>query len=55
MPKRVKSLETTLVSIRLPSDLLEWVDSQVDGINIKDRTQFIVKTLSELRNKESKK
>ena len=41
--------DTISVTIRLPKELVEWVDSQVDGIGYRNRTHVIEKALSEFR------
>lgn len=43
--------ETISVTLRLPKDLVEWVDSQVDGVDFRNRTHVIEKALSEFKNK----
>lgn len=43
------------VALRLPSGLLEWIDSKVDGVHIRNRTHFIEIVLSERKEQESKK
>lgn len=45
---------TTLsVTIRLPKDLVEWLDSQIDGTNIRNRTHIIEKSIREYQEKIS--
>ena len=41
------------VALRLPPDMLEWIDSKVDGVHIRNRTHFIEIVLSERRQQES--
>jgi len=43
MPKR----ETMSVTIRLPKDLVDKVDSKIDGVNYRTRTHIIEKALNE--------
>ena len=35
--------------VRLPKDLVDWVDSQADGVNFRNRTHVIEKALSDLK------
>ena len=44
--------ETISVTIRLPKDLVDWIDSEVDGVEYRNRTHVIEKALSELKNKD---
>jgi len=41
--------DTISVTIRLPKDLVEWVDSQVDGVENRNRTHVIEKVLSKYK------
>jgi hypothetical protein len=43
------------VAVRLSPELLEWIDSKIDGVRIRNRTHFIEIVLSERKQKESKK
>lgn len=42
------------VAIRLPPDLLKWIDKHVDGTRIKNRTHFIEIVLTDKMNSEKK-
>ena len=44
--------DTISVTIRLPRDLIEWIDSQVDGVKNRNRTHVIEKALFEFKNKK---
>lgn len=44
--------DTISVTIRLPKDLVEWVDSQIDGIDYRNRTHVIEKALNEFKKKK---
>lgn len=39
--------KTISVTIRLPEDLIQWYDKQIDGVNIRNRTHIIEKALKE--------
>jgi Arc/MetJ-type ribon-helix-helix transcriptional regulator len=41
--------ETISVTLRLPKDLVEWIDSQIDGISFRNRTHIIEKALTEFK------
>lgn len=44
--------ETISVTIRLPKDLVKWIDSEIDGVENRNRTHIIEKALAEYkRNK----
>ncbi len=43
--------DTISVTIRLPKDLVEWIDSQVDGVENRNRTHVIEKALNEFKEK----
>ncbi len=43
--------ETVSVTIRLPKDLVEWIDSQVDGVDFRNRTHVIEKSLYNFKNR----
>jgi Arc/MetJ-type ribon-helix-helix transcriptional regulator len=42
--------ETISVTLRLPKDLVEWIDSQIDGVGFRNRTHIIEKALTEFKN-----
>ena len=44
--------DTISVTIRLPKDLVEWIDSQVDGVDYRNRTHVIEKALNEFKSKK---
>ena len=41
--------ETISVTLRLPKDLVEWIDSQIDGVGFRNRTHIIEKALTEFK------
>lgn len=41
--------DTISVTIRLPKDLVEWIDSKVDGVNYRNRTHIIEKALNDYK------
>jgi Arc/MetJ-type ribon-helix-helix transcriptional regulator len=43
--------DTISVTIRLPKDLVEWIDSHVDGVENRNRTHVIEKALNEFKKK----
>lgn len=43
--------KTVSVTIRLPENLIEWYDNQIDGVNIRNRTHIIEKALKEYQEK----
>jgi len=43
--------DTISVTIRLPKDIVEWIDSQVDGVDYRNRTHVVEKAISEFKNK----
>jgi len=43
--------DTISITIRLPKELVEWVDSQVDGVNYRNRTHVIEKALMKFKQK----
>lgn len=45
--------ETVSVTMRLPKELVEWLDEQIDGINIRNRTHLIEKALIKLKEKST--
>jgi len=48
MPKR----ETISITIRLPKELVEWIDLQVDGVDLRNRTHIIERALYEYKNRK---
>jgi len=38
--------ETASVTIRLPKEIIKWIDSQVDGVEYRNRTHVIEKAIS---------
>lgn len=40
---------TISVTIRLPKDLVDWIDLKVDGVSYRNRTHVIEKALSEFK------
>jgi len=47
--------ETISVTIRLPKDIVKWMDDQVDGIDFRNRTHIIEKALSEYKKRGDRK
>lgn len=43
--------DTISVTIRLPKDLVEWIDTKVDGVDYRNRTHVVEKAISEFKNK----
>ena len=43
--------ETVSITIRLPKELVEWVDSKADGVEYRNRTHVIEKALSGFKNR----
>jgi len=43
--------DTISVTIRLPKDLIEWIDKKVDGVDYRNRTHIIEKALIEFKKK----
>lgn len=41
--------DTLSITIRLPKDLVEWIDSQVDGVEYRNRTHVIEKAISKFQ------
>jgi len=39
--------ETVSVTIRLPKDLVDKIDSKIDGVDYRTRTHIIIKALDE--------
>lgn len=44
--------KTVSVTVRLPKELTEWIDNQIDGVDFRNRTHVIEKALMEFRNKK---
>ena len=42
---------TVSVTVRLPKNLVDWMDSKVDGVDFRNRTHVIEKALSEFKNR----
>ena len=43
--------ETVSITIRLPKDLVEWLDSKADGIEYRNRTHIVEKALIEFKKR----
>jgi len=43
--------ETQSITIRLPKELVDWIDKQIDDINYRNRTHIIEKALIEFKLK----
>jgi len=43
--------DTISVTIRLPKELLKWIDSKIDNVDFRNRTHVIEKALYEYRKK----
>lgn len=43
------------LGIRLPKELLEWIDSKIDGVHIRNRSHFIEIVLTERMQHDSEK
>lgn len=41
--------ETQSITIRLPKELVDWIDQQIDDINYRNRTHIIEKALIEFK------
>ena len=41
--------ETVSITIRLPKELVDWIDTQVDGVNYRSRTHVIEKSIVKLK------
>jgi len=41
--------DTISVTIRLPKNLVEWIDSQVDGVDYRNRTHVIEKAIAKFK------
>ena len=41
--------ETISVTIRLPKELVNWIDSKIDGVENRNRTHVIEKALSKYK------
>lgn len=48
----MKKTKNTTITVRIPDEMLKWLDDQVDGIDFRNRTHVIIKALSEYRKKE---
>jgi len=44
--------DTISVTIRLPKDLVEWIDSQVDGVDYRNRTHVIERAIYDFKRKK---
>lgn len=44
--------DTISVTIRLPKDLVEWIDSQIDGVDYRNRTHVIEKAIVTYKDKK---
>lgn len=44
--------DTISVTIRLPKELVRWIDSEIDNVDFRNRTHVIEKALSEFKNKK---
>ena len=44
--------DTISITIRLPKELVNWVDSKVDNVDFRNRTHVIEKVLSEYKKRE---
>lgn len=42
-------MKSTTITLRIPDDLLKWLDEQVDGIDIRTRTHIIIKAINEYK------
>jgi len=51
----MKKRKSTTITVRIPDDLLEWLDDQVDGIDFRNRTHVILKALSEYKKRNVEK
>ena len=40
------------VTIRLPKDVVKWIDSQIDGVDNRNRTHVIEKAISDYMEKK---
>ena len=47
----MEKIETISITVRLPKELLEWIDAKVDGIDYRNRTHLITKALYEFKEK----
>ena len=45
--------KNTTITVRIPDDLLNWLDKQVDGIDFRNRTHVIIKAISEYKNSKT--
>jgi len=44
--------ETISITIRLPKDLIDWIDSLADGVGFRNRTHVIEKALNDFKNRK---
>jgi Arc/MetJ-type ribon-helix-helix transcriptional regulator len=44
--------DTVSITIRLPKDLIIWIDSKVDSVDFRNRTHVIEKALYEYKKKK---
>lgn len=44
--------ETISTTIRLPKELVQWIDAQVDGVVFRNRTHVIEKALFDFKNRK---
>jgi metal-responsive CopG/Arc/MetJ family transcriptional regulator len=47
--------KTSSVTVRLPIDLIEWIDKQIDGVNNRNRSHIIEKAIKEYQNRSKLK
>lgn len=47
----MKKRETTSITIRLPNDLIKWIDQKVDGVHFRNRTHLIEIALEKYKKK----
>ena len=43
--------DTISITIRLPKDLVRWIDSNIDNVDFRNRTHVIEKALHEYKKK----
>jgi len=48
----MKKRETISITIRLPKEIVEWMDKKVDGIEYRSRTHIIEKALTKFKDNE---
>ena len=44
--------DTISVTIRLPKEIVKWIDSKIDNIDFRNRTHVIEKALNEYKKKK---